>query len=169
MLIAFQPQGGDGMKGIAILAAGAALFALGGCNRSMSANAAGNGAAANSAAAAKPADGTAANQAAPQTADAGKLNEGGGAIPATSSGTAQLDRTFILGRWTDDGDCNKPTEFNQDGRFINPDGGAGLWNLDGNRLTLTANSTTSFRIVPIDQNTITVVHDNGSLGRSTRC
>jgi hypothetical protein len=157
------------MKGIAIFAAGAALLALAGCNRGTSAGAAANGAAGNGAAAAKPADGGAANQAAPQTADAGKLNEGGGAIPAVSSGAVQLDRTYIMGRWTDDGDCDKPTEFSQDGRFINPDGTNGLWNLDGNRLTLTGNQTITFRLVPIDQNTITIVHEDGSLGRSTRC
>lgn len=162
------------MKAIAILAAGAALLALAGCNRgtnpgAVANGAAGNGAAGTGAAAAKPADGASANQAAPQTADAGKLNEGGGAVPATSSGSIQLDRTYVMGRWTDDGDCDKPTEFSQDGRFINPDGTAGLWNLEGNRLTLTGNQTITFRIVPIDQNTITIVHENGSLGRSTRC
>ena len=154
------------MKRIAILAAAAAILAMAGCNRG-SGNASANAAAGN-AAAAKPADG-AANQAATQTADAGKLNEGGGAVPASSSGTVPLDRAFMMGRWTDDGDCSKGVQFNQDGGYTNADGGGGLWNLDGDRLTLTGDSTITFRLSPIDQNTITVIHDDGSLGRSTRC
>lgn len=156
------------MKGKTILAAAAAMLALAGCNKAgtvtnATANgAAGNGAASNSATAA-------ANQAAPQTADAGKLNAGGGAIPATSTGTGRLDRTFMLGRWTDDNDCNKAVAFNQDGSFTNADGATGLWNLDGDRLTLSSNRTIQFQVVPIDQNTVTIVHSDGSLGRSTRC
>jgi hypothetical protein len=158
------------MKGIAIVAAGAALLALAGCNRAgTNANNASANAAAGNGSAAKPADNAAANQAAPQTADAGKLNAGGGATPATSSGTVQLDRTFMLGRWTDDNDCNSVIEFTQDGRFIAANGGTGLWNLDGNQLTMTGNQTATIRVVPIDQNTMTVVNANGSLGRSTRC
>lgn len=155
------------MKGIAILAAAAAVLSLSACNRggtnaNATANASGNSAAP------KP-GGAAANQAAPQTADAGKLNQGGGAIPATSSGTVQLDRTYIMGRWTDDGDCNNVIEFSQDGGFTAANGGTGLWNLAGDRLTMTGRSTATLQIVPIDQNTMTVVNADGSLGRSTRC
>ena len=161
------------MKGIAIVTAAAALMTLAGCNvLGPSGNASANGAAGNGAAgAAKPAGATAGNAAAPQTADAGKLNEGGGAIPASSTGTGgiRLDRTFIMGRWTDDGNCDKPTEFSQDGRFITPDGSSGLWNLEGDRLTLTGNRTIGFRVVPLDPNTINIVHDDGTLGHSTRC
>jgi hypothetical protein len=157
------------MKGIAILAAAAAMLTLAGCNRAgTNANASANGAAGN-AAAPKPADGAAANQAAPQTADAGKLNEGGGAVPASSSGAVRLDRTYVMGRWTDDDDCSNVIEFTQDGRFIAPNGGTGLWNLDGDRLTMTGNQTATIRIVPIDQNIMTVINDDGSLSRSTRC
>lgn len=153
------------MKGIAILAAGAALLALAGCNRGMIANTSAN--ASGNASTPKPADG-AANQAATQTADAGKLNQGGGAVPASSSGI-QLDRTYMLGRWTDNDDCGDVIEFTQDGRFIAANGGTGLWNLDGDRLTMSGNGTATIRVVAIDQNTITVVKDDGSLGRSTRC
>jgi len=159
------------MKGITILAAGAALLGLAGCNMTgRSANLTSNAAGGNAAAPAKPAESaTAANQAAPtQTADAGKLNAGGGAVPASSSGI-RLDRTFILGRWTDDGNCDKAVAFNQDGSFTDAGGGRGLWNLDGDRLTLSSNSTLRFQVVPLDQNTINIVHEDGSLGHSTRC
>jgi hypothetical protein len=161
------------MKGIAFLAAAAAMVNLAGCNRlGLNANASANAAAGNAAsgnAAAKPADGGGANQAGPQAADAGKLNAGGGAIPASSSGTVQLDRTYIMGRWTDDDDCSKAIEFTQDGRFIAMDGTTGLWNLEGNRLTVSGQSTLTFRISPIDQNIMTVINDDNSLSRSTRC
>ena len=138
------------MKGIAILAATAAMLSLAGCNRigvgtNMSANAAtGN------ATAAKPAD-AAANQAAAQSADAGKLNAGGGAVPASSSGTVTLDRAYMMGRWTDDNDCSNVIEFNQDGGFVAANGGTGLWNLDGDRLTMTGRDTATIRISPIDR------------------
>jgi hypothetical protein len=167
MIALSTAQKGRRMKGIAILAAVAAVLTLGGCNRTAatanSSNATVNMATANSSTA------TGGNMAAAQTADAGKLNSGGGAVPASSSGTMRLDRTFIMGRWTDDGDCSKAVEFTQDGRFINADQSNGLWNLDGDRLTMTGNGTMHLRISPIDQNTITVIHDDGSLGRSTRC
>ena len=153
------------MKGFAILAAAAAMLTTAGCNRlGTTANTSAN--AASNATAAKPADGAAA---ANQTADAGKLNEGGGAIPASSSGTVRLDRTYMLGRWTDDNDCSNVIEFNQDGGFVANNGGTGLWNLDGDRLTLSGNQTATLRISPIDQNTMTVINADGSLGRSTRC
>jgi hypothetical protein len=155
------------MKAIAILAAAAALAGCnqlgmggGGANNSTTNAAAGNASAGDK-------DGGASNAAAP-AADAGKLNEGGGATPAAASGVV-LDRTFIMGRWTDNEDCDNAIEFTQDGRFITAEGRGGLWNLDGDRLTLSGRATGTMRIVPIDQDTITVVNEDGSLGRSTRC
>ena len=149
------------MKPIAIVMTAAALVALGGCNRSggtanASVNTAGasNAAAANSAAA-KPGD------------SAGTQSAAAGSTPA--AGANQVDRAYLVGRWTDDGNCDKAVAFNPDGSFTDAGGGTGLWNLEGNRLTLTGNSTLGFRVVPIDQNTINIVHDDGSLGHSTRC
>jgi hypothetical protein len=160
------------MKGIAIPAAVVAALALAGCNRLGSVGGAANvstNAAADNTAVAKLADGAAANQAIAQTAGTGKLNEGGGAIPASSSDAVQLDRTYIMGRWADEEDCDKAIQFTQDGRFIAIDGSIGLWNLDGNRLTLSGRSTMVFRVVPIDQNVMTVVNAQGLSSRSTRC
>src|SRR3954464_2311987 len=78
----FRPyRGDDGMKGIAILAAAAAMLSLAGCNR-MGGNANATANAAGNSSESKPA-GAGGNQTALQNADAGKLNEGGGAIPAT--------------------------------------------------------------------------------------
>lgn len=155
------------MRAIATVAAAAALVTLAGCDRLRGGGATANNAtnaSGNASAGAQPQG----NQAGAQGADAGKLNEGGGAVPA-ASGTVQLDRTYLMGRWTDDEDCSNVIEFAQDGRFIAANGGTGLWNLDGDRLTMSGRATATLRIVPIDQDTMTVVNADGSLGRSTRC
>lgn len=153
----------------AIWTAAAALAALAGCNQlgigggnanSSNANAAGNGSAG---------DKEGGNAAAPAAdAGGGKLNEGGGATPAAANG-ATLDRAFIVGRWTDTEDCGDAIEFSQDGRFIAANGGTGLWNLEGDELTMSGSATATIRIVPVDRNTITVINPDRSLGRSTRC
>jgi len=92
--------------------------------------------------------------------------------PAEGPGIA-LDRNIIIGIWTDDGNCGPDApiiiEFSQDGRFVVPNGAFGRWKLDDDRLTMTGRSAATVRIVPIDRDTITVVHEDGSLGRSTRC
>lgn len=152
------------MKPIAMVMTAAALAGLAGCNRTAGTTNTGSAnvsnATATNSAAAKPADNASVaggNQAAPQTAAA----SGGGAI--------QLDRTYMLGRWTDNGDCSNAIEFRQDGGFTTGSGGQGLWNLEGDRLTMSGHDTLTIRVTPIDQNTITVINADGSLGRSTRC
>jgi hypothetical protein len=157
------------MKVIAILAAAAALVTLAGCERlgigGGSANNSANAAAGNAAGGGKEAG--AGNSAAP-AADAGK-DPAAAATPAAAGGVV-LDRTFMMGRWADAGeDCGEAIEFTQDGRFVAGNGGTGLWNLEGDRLTMTGRDTATIRIVPIDQDTITVINADGSLGRSTRC
>ena len=157
------------MRAMAILAAAAALTALAGCDRvGIGGGAAGNGAA-NAAAGNASAGMGAGNDSAPAVAAGGKLNEGGGAVPAAANGIV-LDRAYLLGRWADYGDdCSKASELTADGRYLPPSGGEALWNLDGDRLTITGDRTVQMRIVPIDQNTITVVNEDESLGRSIRC
>ena len=90
--------------------------------------------------------------------------------PAEDSGIA-LDLLFLIGVWTDDGDCDSSTliEFRADGAFRLTDGNTGRWKLDGDRLTMSGETTATVRIVPIDRDTITVVNEDGSLGHSTRC
>ena len=82
---------------------------------------------------------------------------------------ALLSRGFLLGRWTDDSDCTNAIELRQDGTFTTATGAQGLWNLDDDRLTMSGRNTLTIRIVVIDQNRITVINPDGSLGRSTRC
>ena len=149
------------------MSAAAALLALTACERlgiggGDAANASANGSANASADADKD---PAANQAA---AAAGSKDPAVGAVPAAAGGAA-LDRNYIVGRWTDNGDCSVAVEFGMDGRFTANTGAGGLWNLDGDRLTMSGSETLTLQIVPIDQNTMNVVNPDGSLGRSTRC
>ena len=155
------------MRAIATLSAAAALLALTACERlgiggGDAANASANGSANASADADKD---PAANQAA---AAAGSKDPAVGAVPAVAGGAA-LDRNYIVGRWTDNGDCSVAVEFGMDGRFTANNGAGGLWNLDGDRLTMSGSETLTLQIVPIDQNVMNVVNPDGSLGRSTRC
>jgi hypothetical protein len=97
--------------------------------------------------------------------------------PAPNSPPAQqaspaapgLDASYFVGRWSSDGatDCN--SSFNNDGTFTANDGRTGYWRLDGDRLTLTGNTTLVLQVSPIDQNTMTLVNPDGSLIRATRC
>jgi len=156
------------MKVLATVASAALLITLGGCNQlgigGGNANNSTSNAAAGNSSAGKDSTGGNSSEA---TADASGGKDSGGATQASSSTT--LDRTFLMGRWTDNGDCSKAIEFAQDGTFHNADGSGGLWNLEGDSLTLTGSSTATIRVSPVDQNTITVINSDGSLGRSTRC
>jgi len=137
-----------------------AATVLGACDRGTS-NEVGNGAA----------NGVAANEtvAPANAADAAKPD----ATPAThnaaaGSGNAGLDRAFLVGRWTDDGDCSAVTEFRADGNFLFPWGDTGQWTLSGDQLTLSGN-TSAFTIRVIDRNTLERTAAGGTPHRATRC
>lgn len=161
------------MRVIKTIAALAALAALGGCNK-LGMGAGGNGATANAAgnaAGGKDAGGAPAATASTTGSGAGlgDKDSSGTATEASAGGAATLDRAYVAGRWSDKGDCSDVVEFTSDGRFVTADGRGGLWNLQGDQLTMSGNGTITMRIVPIDQNTMNVVNNDGSLGRSTRC
>jgi hypothetical protein len=81
-----------------------------------------------------------------------------------------LDRNFIIGSWTDDGDCAMAVAFMSDGSFTTAEGSEGQWSLEGNALTLTgASGTNILRVAPLDRFTMDVLSEDGALGRSTRC
>lgn len=99
------------------------------------------------------------------------------ALPAASAvaqahgkaSAIQVDETFLVGRWTDDGDCADAVEFDADGTFVASNGGGGDWSLHGNALTISGTATLTMRILPVDHDTILVVGSDGAAGRSTRC
>lgn len=171
------------MKAIATLAAAAASIMLAGCDRL------------------GPADGSASGEKAragtprERATHAGKAGEGGGGssngglaaatgepglggrpVPGTVQATSTLavpavDRAFLIGRWTDSGDCREAGAFAADGQYTNAAGVAAAWALEGDRLVVTfaGAEPRALRVAALDQNTLTVTNPDGSLGRSTRC
>lgn len=81
-----------------------------------------------------------------------------------------VDRDFIVGSWSDAGDCTTTIAFTADGVFASADGTQGQWALAGDTLTLTGEGgARTLTIVPIDRNTMEVIGEDGSHDRSTRC
>ena len=87
------------------------------------------------------------------------------AAPATS-GT--LDRNYLVGRWSETGDCADATEFRADGSFVFPWGDTGTWQLEGDRLTLSSN-TDAMRLTRISQDQLDAVSPGGSVHHNRRC
>jgi hypothetical protein len=109
------------------------------------------------------------------TADANAAAPAGGKDPSAAGGAAtpaavdgQVTREFLVGRWTDNNDCSSTLQINADGRFIAPTG-EGLWVLDGDRLTFQGASPVTVRVQAPNANTLMLIHENGTVGRSTRC
>ena len=115
------------------------------------------------------------NAAAPANASAdsdGKdpATAGGNVATASAGAPGAVTRDFLIGRWTDNGDCNNTITFSADGTFTVPGGGSGLWVLDGETLTFQGGAgNRSARIQAPDANTIMLIHPDNSVGRSTRC
>lgn len=89
------------------------------------------------------------------------------AAAALSAGR-RIDRAYLLGRWTDTGDCSVVIDFLADGRFITP-GGTGRWTFDGDRLSFIGNTTIVARARGVGENRILLIHNDGSVGQSVRC
>jgi hypothetical protein len=90
-------------------------------------------------------------------------------LAAAAQPTTDVTRGFLIGRWTDDGNCSNAIDFVADGSFRLTAGGSGRWTLEGQRLTFIGDSTISARVARVDANTITLTHADGRVGRSTRC
>jgi len=91
-------------------------------------------------------------------------------LPQTGAVRAAVDRDFLIGSWSDLGDCDTAVAFVGDGTFATADGDQGLWTLEGDALTLTgAAGTRTVTIIPIDRDTMEVVGEDGAHDRSTRC
>jgi len=91
-----------------------------------------------------------------------------GAEGAPLADVVRLSRQFMIGNWTDDGDCDHAVEFLGDGRYF-AGGSGGMWQLDGHELTLTSDNILIVRVVPLDEDTLGVIGADGSVGESTRC
>lgn len=83
---------------------------------------------------------------------------------------AAVDRNFLIGSWSDTGDCSTTVAFTADGGYATADGAEGQWSLAGDTLTLSGEAgATRLTIIPIDRNTMEVIGEDGSHDRSTRC
>ena len=79
-----------------------------------------------------------------------------------------LEREYLLGTWTDSGDCAVAITFAADGGFTIPTGN-GRWTLVGERLTFIGERTIGARARRVGQDRILLLHDDGSIGQSIRC
>lgn len=88
----------------------------------------------------------------------------------TATPRVSVNRDFLIGTWSSDGDCGTAVAFTADGGYATADGRQGEWSLLGDRLTLSGEAgATNLTIIPIDRNTMEVVGEDGSHDRSTRC
>ena len=97
---------------------------------------------------------------------------GGFQVPAAAQPGTQTPAAspqFVLGRWTDSGNCAEFVDFRTDGSFLTSTGAHGTWSLAGDRLTFQGSTTIVARLVPTGRDSLTLVHDDGSQGASTRC
>jgi hypothetical protein len=96
----------------------------------------------------------------------------GAAQTGAGAGAARIavNRDFLIGSWSDAGDCSATVAFVADGTFATADGDQGVWSLTGDSLTLTgAAGTRIVTIIPIDRDTMEVVGENGAHDRTMRC
>ena len=92
------------------------------------------------------------------------------ARPGGAASAAAVDREFLIGSWSDTGDCSTTVAFTADGGYATADGAEGQWSLAGDTLTLSGEAgATRLTIIPIDRNTMEVIGEDGSHDRSTRC
>ena len=79
-----------------------------------------------------------------------------------------LDRDYIVGRWTNSGDCADAIEFRADGGMVGPFGEDARWELRGDRLFMVGNPD-PLRIAVVDERTMTTTGPSGNTRRATRC
>lgn len=77
---------------------------------------------------------------------------------------------FLIGRWTDTGDCNVTIDFYTGGTFKLSHGSTGRWSVADTMLTFEGKAgSASARVQVTDKGAIELHHPNGSVGRSSRC
>jgi len=93
-------------------------------------------------------------------------------LPATIADALAMSRPFdsrfLIGRWTDDGDCGNLIEFRADGAFITS-ANSGRWRLDGEQLIFTDERTVTARARAVGNDRVVLIHPDGTIGQSVRC
>ena len=82
-----------------------------------------------------------------------------------------LTPAFLVGRWGDNGDCDRFVIFRSDGTFRSHAGSEGTWRLVRDQLTLAARGgrPATLRATALAQGRIAIVNPDGSRGISERC
>jgi hypothetical protein len=92
------------------------------------------------------------------------------AEPASAAKPGGVTRSWFAGNWTDTSDCADAGRFEGNGTYRLADGTRGMWNIvDGRLVVQHAGGRSALRLRRIDQDTVEVVNEDGSVGRSTRC
>lgn len=93
------------------------------------------------------------------------------AMPAGAQRVPPLTPAFLVGRWTDNGDCARYVIFRGDGTFRSHAGSEGSWRLVRDQLTLTPRGgrPAVLRATVLAQGRIAIVNPDGSRGVSERC
>lgn len=92
-------------------------------------------------------------------------------LAAQDSSAQQMDRSILVGRWTDRGDCATATSFTADGAFQGALAGDGRWSLQGPALILSYGDgrTVGLGVRVIDRDHLMVTQGDGSDRQSIRC
>lgn len=94
------------------------------------------------------------------------------AVPASAQAAlamgGPINRNYLLGTWTDSGDCSVAIQFLSDGRFVVPTGN-GTWTLTSDRLTFTGQTRVTARVRGVGRDRILLIHTDGTVGQSMRC
>lgn len=92
------------------------------------------------------------------------------AAPAHGQRNLVVNAEFLVGRWGDNGDCQRAVVFRSDGRFRTHSGGEGSWRLSRDRLTMTGErGATVLRVRAISRTQLAITNPDGSRGTSQRC
>jgi len=111
---------------------------------------------------------TAGNAAAPSDQPVEAPANATAAAAPPAGGSATLTRDYIVGRWTNTGDCADAIEFRGDGSMAGPFGEDARWELRGDQLFMVGNPD-PLRIVVVDERTMTTTGPSGNQRRATRC
>lgn len=91
-------------------------------------------------------------------------------LPLAAQKPGQITPAFLVGRWGDNGDCNKDIHIAADGTFRSYTGGTGRWTLDGDLLIFAGEAGTyEMRVAWESPDSMIITNPDGSQGRSQRC
>lgn len=89
---------------------------------------------------------------------------------AANLAAAPIDRSLLVGRWSDEFGCQGIiTEFDEDGT-MRADGRVGSWSLEGSTLTVTGNGRTQeMRLTEVSTTDLDAEGEDGQMLHSYRC